>query len=69
MNPRTNDRSQEKSYVLLAAIIGVLAMQVGLYELVKGTNLPMVYLTLGAGSLLAYKGFDKYRKMEDEERA
>ncbi|MEM6398514.1 MAG: hypothetical protein AAF741_19350 [Bacteroidota bacterium] len=62
-------RAKHKSYVLIAAVAGVLGIQVGLYELIKGTNLPMVYLTLSCGSLLAYLAFDKYRKLEDEDRA
>ncbi|MEM8584261.1 MAG: hypothetical protein AAGF87_08330 [Bacteroidota bacterium] len=69
MNQNPVHRARHKSYVLIAAVTGVLAMQVGLYELIKGTRPWLVYLTMGCGSVLAYLAFDKYRKLEDEEQA
>lgn len=60
-------KSREQFVMLSVAIIGVLGMQVGLYELVRGSGRALVFTLLVGGSTLALIGFDRYRKIEDEE--
>lgn len=58
---------ERKQLVMLAiGVVGVLGIQIGLYELIKGqAPLMMVYSMLGLGSALALVGFDYYRRVED----
>ncbi|MEM1359500.1 MAG: hypothetical protein AAGF89_14940 [Bacteroidota bacterium] len=52
--------------MLAIGVVGVLGIQIGLYELIKGqAPLMMVYSMLGLGSALALVGFDYYRRVED----
>lgn len=62
-------KSREQFILLTVAVIGVLAMQIGLYELVRGTARHLVFTLLALGSTMALIGFDGYRRIEDEEEA
>jgi len=61
---------KRKQLVMLAVgVVGVLGIQIGLYELVKGSASPqLIYGMLGLGSVLALSGFDYYRRVEDGQR-
>ncbi len=53
---------------ILLIVIGVFGIQIALYELLKGNlDLTIVYTMLIIGGFLAYKGVDKYRRIEDRE--
>lgn len=60
-------KSREQFVMLSVALVGLFAMQVGLYELVRGSERWLVFTLLVGGSALALFGFDRYRKIEDEE--
>lgn len=59
---------REQKIAVVIIVIGVLGIQVALYELIKGNlGLTIIYPMLIIGSFLAYKGVDKYRRIEDQE--
>ena len=60
-------KSREQFVMLSVALVGVFGMQIGLYELVRGSAQALVFSLLVGGSALALIGFDRYRKIEDEE--
>jgi hypothetical protein len=60
-------KSREQFVMLSVAIVGLFAMQVGLYELVRGSDRLLVFPLLVGGSVLSLLGFDRYRTIEDEE--
>lgn len=59
---------KQQSIAILLIVVGVFGLQIGLYELVTGMTPWSVTIAMGTiGSVLAYKGVDIYRKIEDEE--
>ena len=60
-------KSREQFYALTAALAGIVGMQIGLYELVQGKPVIPVYALLICGSTMALLGFDRYRRIEDQE--
>ena len=58
-----------QKFAIVLIVIGVLGIQIAHYELLKGNlSLTVVYTMLTIGGFLAYKGVDKYRRIEDRER-
>jgi hypothetical protein len=60
-------KSREQFIMLSVALVGLFAMQIGLYELVRGSDRLLVFPLLVGGSDLALFGFDRYRTIEDED--
>jgi hypothetical protein len=60
-------KSREQFIMLTIGFIGVLGIQVGLYEFLQDRSSALVYILLVVGSILALVGFDRYRNIEDEE--
>lgn len=58
-----------QKFAIVLIVIGVFGIQIALYELLKGNlSLTIIYTMLIMGCFLAYKGVDKYRRIEDRER-
>lgn len=58
----------KQMFAILLIVVGVFGIQIALYELLKGNiSLAVIYPMLIIGSFLAYKGVDKYRRIEDQE--
>lgn len=54
-------------FAIALIVVGVFGIQIALYELIKGNlSLTTIYPMLIIGSFLAYKGVDKYRRIEDQ---
>lgn len=57
-----------QKFAIVLIVIGVFGIQIALYELLKGNlSLTIIYTMLIMGCFLAYKGVDKYRRIEDRE--
>lgn len=48
-------------------LIGILGIQLGLYELIQGLAYPKAYGMLFVGSFLALVGFGRYKSIDEEE--
>lgn len=62
-------KSREQFIMLTVGFVGVLGIQIGLYEFIQDRSSTLVYVLLVVGSILALVGFDRYRNIEDEEEA
>lgn len=56
---------RKQSVMVAVGVIGVLGIQIALYELIKGITSPaLLVVILLFGALLAYRGFSTYIEVE-----
>ncbi|MTB50605.1 hypothetical protein [Lewinella sp. W8] len=60
-------RTKEQVTMVCFGLVGIMGIQLGLYELIQGLAYPKAYGMLFIGSVLTLTGFGRYKRIQEEE--